>query len=237
MCVKVDLPIVIQKWIRIWLGFNRAAAAAAQILAPQLPLLNRAGRQIRRMQGNQMGNGNGPFRGNGPRGLQARGGRGKAAANGKAGNLKRNLKTQKGQAQKGTKGRKIKGRRNQGDRYQINKPWVTDEIKAAHEKKVELANKLKGNKNDELFAEFKAKRDEFVKLYDAARQEYNKNKVNDIRWSQISKWLYIKPKNKTKNTLNFLTYSLHSNVPDTSTIDLKRSASTTFDMDSNQSHT
>lgn len=128
-----------------------------------------------------MGNGNGSFRGNGPRGLQMRGGRGKAAANGKGGNLKRNLKNQKGQPQKGAKGRKIKGRRNQGDRYQINKPWVTDEIKAAHEKKVELANQLKGNKNDELFAEFKAKRDEFVKLYDAARQEYNKKKVNDIR--------------------------------------------------------
>lgn len=168
------------------LGFNRAAAAAA-MLAPQLPLLNRASRQIqRRMQG-QMGNGNGngPFRGNGPRGLARRGGAGAGAggkvANGKAGNLKRNLKNQKGPV-KGVKGgRKIKGRRNQGDRYQINKPWVTDEIKAAHEKKVELANQLKGNKNDELFAEFKAKRDEFVKLYDAARQEYNKNKVNDIR--------------------------------------------------------
>jgi len=89
-------------------------------------------------------------------------------------------KNQKGQKAVPKNGRKGgKGRRNQGDRYQLSKPWVTDEIKAAHEKKVELANKLKGNKNDELFAEFKVKRDEFVKLYDAARTEYNKNKANE----------------------------------------------------------
>lgn len=75
------------------------------------------------------------------------------------------------------RGRVLKNGRRVQDRYQINKPWVTDEIRAAHEKKVELANQLKGNKNDELFAEFKVKRDEFVKLYDAARQEFNKNKV------------------------------------------------------------
>lgn len=167
------------EYIKIWIGFNRAAA----ILAPQLtPLLNRqGGRPLRRFQGgNQLGNGNGPLRGNGPRGLPLR----RKLANGKptGGNLKggRNLKNQK--VQKNLKGgRKVgKGRRNQ-DRYQLNKPWVTDEIKAANEKKVELANQLKGNKNDELFAEFKAKRDEFVKLYDAARTEYNKNKVTDIR--------------------------------------------------------
>lgn len=128
---------------------------------------------------------NGPVRGgNGPRGLPMR--RGKVA-NGKVANLKgRNAKPQKGQkpGQKAAPkaGRKGgKGRRNQGDRYQLSKPWVTDEIKAAHEKKVELANQLKGNKNDELFAEFKTKRDEFVKLYDAARTEYNKNKVIDFR--------------------------------------------------------
>lgn len=160
------------------------------MLAPQLLA---APRLQRRLQGS-LGGGNLSFRGNGPRGLQmrrgpargpargqVRGGPGNKAANAKGGaNLKRNVKGQKGQkVVKG--GRKVKGRRNQGDRYQITKPWVTDEIKAAHEKKVELANKLKGNKNDELFAEFKAKRDEFVKLYDAARQEYNKNKVNDNR--------------------------------------------------------
>lgn len=182
-------------FFRLCVGFNRAAAAAA-ILGPQLPLLNRANRQIvRRLQGNLAG-GNMSFRGNGPRGLQMRGGRGPSArggggsggagANNKMGNAKGGASvkrpTVKGQkGQKIVKGRKIKGRRNQSDRYQISKPWVTDEIKAAHEKKVELANKLKGNKNDELFAEFKTKRDEFVKLYDAARQEYNKNKVNDIR--------------------------------------------------------
>lgn len=164
--------------IKICIGFNRAAS----ILAPQLaPLLaqRQGGRQLRRLQGNL--NGNGPFRGNGPRGLPLR----RKLANGKptGGNLKggaRNLKNQKG-AKNLKGGRKVgKGRRNQ-DRYQLNKPWVTDEIKAAHEKKVELANQLKGNKNDELFAEFKAKRDEFVKMYDAARTEYNKNKVTDNR--------------------------------------------------------
>lgn len=164
------------EYIRFKIGFNRAAAAAA-ILAPQLPLLRQGGgRQLRRLQGNNQLNGNGPFRGNGPRGLQVR----RKLANGKA-PLKgvRNAKPQKGQPKNLKNGRKIKGRRNQGDRYQLTKPWVTDEIKAAHEKKVELANKLKGNKNDELFAEFKVKRDEFVKLYDAARTEYNKNKVID----------------------------------------------------------
>lgn len=148
-------------------------------MAPQLPLLNRqGGRQMRRVQGNQL-NGNGPFRGNGPRGLPAR----RKVVNAK-GNAPANLKGVRKPPPKGQKtlknGRKIKGRRNQ-DRYQLTKPWVTDEIKTAHEKKVELANQLKGNKNDELFAEFKAKRDEFVKLYDAARTEYNKNKVTDIR--------------------------------------------------------
>lgn len=180
---------------QFWLGLNRVAAAA--MLAPQLLA---APRIQRRLQAT-LGGGNLSFRGNGPRGLQMRrgpargpargpvrggpggpGGPGNKVANVKGGaNLKRPVKGQKGQkVVKG--GRKVKGRRNQ-DRYQINKPWVTDEIKAAHEKKVELANKLKGNKNDELFAEFKTKRDEFVKLYDAARQEYNKNKVNDIRWT------------------------------------------------------
>lgn len=82
---------------------------------------------------------------------------------------------------RGPNGRVLKNGRRVQDRYQINKPWVTDEIRAAHEKKVELANQLKGNKNDELFAEFKTKRDEFVKLYDAARQEFNKNKVTVLR--------------------------------------------------------
>lgn len=164
----------------IRIGFNRAAAA---MLAP-MPMMNRpiGNRQMgnRRVQGNQLGNGNGPVRGNGPRGLPMR----RKVANGKVAavkgrqNVAKNQKGQKAGPKNGRKGGK--GRRSQGDRYQLSKPWVTDEIKAAHEKKVELAEKLKGNKNDELFAEFKVKRDEFVKLYDAARTEYNKNKVIDI---------------------------------------------------------
>lgn len=153
-------------------------------------------RQGGRMQGGNQLNGNGPFRGNGPRGLPMR--RKPAAGKPTGTNLKRNLKTQKGQ--KNVKGRKAggKGRRNQ-DRYQLSKPWVTDEIKTAHEKKVELANKLKGNKNDELFAEFKVKRDEFVKLYDAARIEYNKNKVTDIRWINFSKFYFLNRNWKQKS--------------------------------------
>lgn len=100
------------------------------------------------------------------------------AVNNKAGNQRAAGKPANGQAVGLKKrGRVLKNGRRVQDRYQINKPWVTDEIRAAHEKKVELANQLKGNKNDELFAEFKVKRDEFVKLYDAARQEFNKNKV------------------------------------------------------------
>lgn len=147
-----------------------------------------------------MGNGNGPLRGNGPRGLPMR----RKPATGKPTNIK-GARTNLKKGQKVLKnGRKVKGRRNQGDRYQLTKPWVTDEIKAAHEKKVELANQLKGNKNDELFAEFKTKRDEFVKLYDAARQEYNKNKVNDIHWTNFFHFEQFKYYFSNKlNTLNW----------------------------------
>lgn len=58
------------------------------------------------------------------------------------------------------------------DKYPLKKPWVTDEITEAHDKKVELADGLKGKKDDQLFAEFKAQRDKFVNLYEAARLEY-----------------------------------------------------------------
>lgn len=67
------------------------------------------------------------------------------------------------------------------EKYPLDKPWVTDEIKAAHDKKVELSNQLKGKKDDELFAEFKKQRDAFVTQYEAARTEYNaKNKPEVI---------------------------------------------------------
>lgn len=56
--------------------------------------------------------------------------------------------------------------------YPLDKPWVTEEIKAEHQKKVDLAERLKGNKDDVLFAQFKEQRDKFVKMYDAARLEF-----------------------------------------------------------------
>lgn len=77
--------------------------------------------------------------------------------------------------QKVLKGRKKADRKTgkklnpSGDKYPLNKPWVNDEIKAAHDKKVALSNQLKGKKDDQLFAEFKEQRDIFVKLYEAAR--------------------------------------------------------------------
>lgn len=167
-------------------GFN----ARPLQLQPQMPMLNRSlGGGNRQFNNRRQGNQNQGFRG----GNMRNSGGGNAAVAPmrrkpmkRIGDLKGNNRNSKNlNGQKGIlkKRRNLKGgRRNQNaDRYQLNKPWVTDEIKAASEKKVELANQLKGNKNDELFAEFKTKRDEFVKLYDAARIEYNKNKVNDIR--------------------------------------------------------
>lgn len=65
-----------------------------------------------------------------------------------------------------------RNRRIQVNKYDINKPWVTDEIKEIFEKKVELENKLKGNKNDQLFAEFKLQRDKFVKMYERSHLEF-----------------------------------------------------------------
>lgn len=58
------------------------------------------------------------------------------------------------------------------EEYPLDKPWVTEEIKAEHDKKCELAERLKGNKDDALFAQFKEQRDKFVKMYDAARLEF-----------------------------------------------------------------
>lgn len=58
------------------------------------------------------------------------------------------------------------------EEYPLDKPWVTEEIKEEHNKKVELADRLKGHKDDVLFAQFKEQRDKFVKMYDAARLEF-----------------------------------------------------------------
>uniref|UniRef100_A0A1B0C9W0 Putative proline-rich proteoglycan 2 n=1 Tax=Lutzomyia longipalpis TaxID=7200 RepID=A0A1B0C9W0_LUTLO len=64
------------------------------------------------------------------------------------------------------------------NQYPLEEPWVTQEIKDQHQKKQDLQNQLKGNRNDELFARFKSERDKFVAMYDAAKAEYNKNKGN-----------------------------------------------------------
>lgn len=73
-----------------------------------------------------------------------------------------------------TVGKKIKPKvpAKPKEEYPLDKPWVTEEIKAEHDKKVELAERLKGNKDDALFAQFKEQRDKFVKMYDAARLEF-----------------------------------------------------------------
>lgn len=70
---------------------------------------------------------------------------------------------------KGAKGKEVVRPREE---YPLDQPWVTDEIKAEHDKKVQLADRLKGNKDDALFAQFKEQRDKFVKMYDAAKLEF-----------------------------------------------------------------
>lgn len=77
--------------------------------------------------------------------------------------------------QKNRKKNQIKNgkRTNQNvNKYALDKPWVNDEIKEAHQLKTDLENQLKGKKNDEIFAKFKEQRDKFVSLYDAAKQAF-----------------------------------------------------------------
>lgn len=74
----------------------------------------------------------------------------------------------------GTQASNKKPLANKQNQYELDKPWVTDEIKAEHKKKEDLQNKLKGRKDDKLFEEFKVQREKFVKLYDAAKDEYVK---------------------------------------------------------------
>lgn len=77
--------------------------------------------------------------------------------------------------------RKKGNNKHQPPQYPLDKPWVTEEMKEVHAKKTDLENRLKGVRNDELFAEFKKQRDIFVKLYDEAKLEYigkNKKEVN-----------------------------------------------------------
>ncbi|XP_067637946.1 DNA-binding protein K10 [Eurosta solidaginis] len=75
----------------------------------------------------------------------------------------------------------IKTLKNLVNQYPIEKPWVTAEIRAEHEKKIDIENRLKGNKNDELFAQFKLQRDKFVAMYETAREEYLKKEAAAVK--------------------------------------------------------
>ncbi|KNC30036.1 hypothetical protein FF38_03061, partial [Lucilia cuprina] len=81
-----------------------------------------------------------------------------------------------------TKGKStIKTLKNLINQYPLDKPWVNDEIRGEHEKKVDIENRLKGNKDDELFAQFKVQRDKFVAMYEAAREEYLKKEAAAVK--------------------------------------------------------
>uniref|UniRef100_A0A0K8TKG3 Putative histone-lysine n-methyltransferase setd1b n=1 Tax=Tabanus bromius TaxID=304241 RepID=A0A0K8TKG3_TABBR len=67
------------------------------------------------------------------------------------------------------------------NQYPIDKPWVNNEIRAEHKKKEEIENKLKGKKDDRLFAEFKIQRDKFVTMYEAARLEYVEKQNEQVK--------------------------------------------------------
>lgn len=111
-----------------------------------------------------------PFRGNaGPRGAPMRR---KIGGGIPIGSRRQNQKIGKNRRKVTGKGGKKPNPNPNVDKYPLDKPWVNDEIRAAHDKKVELSNQLKGKKDDQLFAEFKQQRDTFVNLYEAARLEY-----------------------------------------------------------------
>lgn len=100
------------------------------------------------------------------------------------GMVNKNNRRNGGNAQPSQKNRKknqIKnGKRANINKYAMDKPWVNDEIKKAHQVKTDLEDQLKGKKNDEIFAKFKEQRDIFVSLYDAAKEAFltTQKKVN-----------------------------------------------------------
>ncbi|XP_075154993.1 female sterile (1) K10 [Haematobia irritans] len=93
------------------------------------------------------------------------------------------IKKNKLSPKKVTKGKTstIKTLKNLINQYPIEKPWVTSEIKAEYDKKIDIENRLKGNKDDELFAQFKVQRDKFVAMYEAAREEYLKKEAASVK--------------------------------------------------------
>lgn len=59
----------------------------------------------------------------------------------------------------------------QGQQYPLDKPWVTEEIKALHVKKLDLENRLKGKKDDKLFDEYKTVTHTFIQMYNSAKEK------------------------------------------------------------------
>lgn len=96
------------------------------------------------------------------------------------GKIKKNKLSPNKKVTKG-KGSTVKTLKNLINQYPIDKPWVTSEIREEHDKKVDIENRLKGNKDDELFAQFKVQRDKFVAMYEAAREEYLKKEAASVK--------------------------------------------------------
>uniref|UniRef100_A0A182K883 Uncharacterized protein n=1 Tax=Anopheles christyi TaxID=43041 RepID=A0A182K883_9DIPT len=142
-------------------------------LPPPIPPM--AGRSMPPPMGRMMppplrhGGLDGPMRRNMNGGMHARG------MGGKMGPFSRNGMPTNGGSGVGPNGKRARTKPNQPQNredYPLEKPWVTEEIRAEHDKKADLANRLKGHRDDALFAQFKEQRDKFVKMYEAARLEY-----------------------------------------------------------------
>ncbi|XP_058060658.1 DNA-binding protein K10 [Anopheles bellator] len=72
----------------------------------------------------------------------------------------------------GANGNRPHPKQSNKEEYPLDKAWVTDEIRVEHQKKTDLVNRLKGHRDDALFAQFKVQRDKFVKMYETARLEF-----------------------------------------------------------------
>lgn len=97
---------------------------------------------------------------------------------------------------KGAKSKEsVKGPREE---YPLDQPWVTDEIRSEHDKKCQLADRLKGVRDDALFAQFKEQRDKFVKMYDAAKLEFiGKHPEQDVDKIMTESESATKPQNSS----------------------------------------
>ncbi|XP_023037223.1 DNA-binding protein K10 [Drosophila willistoni] len=121
----------------------------------------------------------------GPRGIPPMGGPFNMPINGIGGKIKKpNHKLIK-QVVKGKS--TIKTLKNLVNQYPIDKPWVHKELLAAYNTKLDIENRLKGNKDDELFAQFKVQRDKFVAMYESARENYLKQEAASVMVSKDAK--------------------------------------------------